>query len=151
VEAGAPTEESFRARHVASVTTPPLAESRCATHHLRAGQHPSLLRTTAAPTPMDHNYYVYILASTNRVLYIGMTNDLLFRIGQHKQRLIPGFTKRYNVERLVYYEHTHDVQAAIAREKQIKGWVRKKKVSLIESLNPEWVDLYPELLRVSDG
>ncbi|HEX5872944.1 MAG TPA: GIY-YIG nuclease family protein [Longimicrobium sp.] len=94
---------------------------------------------------MNHNYYVYILASTNRVLYVGMTNDLVRRVSQHKRGVLPGFTKRYNVDQLVYFEHTHHVDAAIAREKQIKGWVRKKKVELIESHNPQWMDLYPGL------
>lgn len=70
---------------------------------------------------MHHNYYVYLLASAKRVLYVGMTNDLLRRVAQHRQRLVPGFTKRYNVDCLVYFEHTHDVNAAIAREKEIKG------------------------------
>lgn len=94
---------------------------------------------------MDHNYYVYILCSTNGVLYVGMTNDLVRRVAQHRNGEIAGFTKRYNVHRLVYFEHTHLVDAAIAREKQIKGWVREKKAALIESRNPQWVDLYPGL------
>ena len=95
---------------------------------------------------MSHNYYVYILASTNGVLYVGMTNDLVRRVAQHKRRELPGFTKRYNVDRLVYFEHTLHVDAAIAREKQIKRWVREKKVALIEVRNSEWVDLYPALV-----
>ena len=95
---------------------------------------------------MDHNYYVYILSSTNGVLYVGMTNDLVHRVAQHKKREIPGSSKRYNVDRLVYFEHTHHVDAAIAREKQIKGWVREKKAALIESRNQQWVDLYPGLI-----
>jgi putative endonuclease len=96
---------------------------------------------------VDHNYYVYILCSTNGVLYVGMTNDLAYRVSQHKQGKIPGFTKRYNVNRLVYFEHTHHVDAAIAREKQIKGWVREKKAALVESRNPQWADLYPGLVE----
>jgi putative endonuclease len=95
---------------------------------------------------MDHNYYVYILSSTNGVLYVGMTNDLVRRVAQHKQGQLPGFTKRYNVNQLVCFEHTHDVTAAIARENQIKGWVREKKAALIEAQNPRWVDLYPGLV-----
>jgi putative endonuclease len=95
---------------------------------------------------VDHNYYVYILSSTNGVLYVGMTHDLVRRVAQHKRRELPGFTKRYNVDRLVYFEQTHHVDAAITREKQIKGWVREKKVVLIESWNPHWVDLYPTLV-----
>jgi putative endonuclease len=102
------------------------------------------LTTTGAR--VDHNYYVYILSSTNGVLYVGMTNDVVRRVAQHKRRELPGFTKRYNVDRLVYFEHTHDVAAAIAREKQIKGWIREKKAALIESRNPQWVDLYPGLV-----
>jgi len=99
---------------------------------------------------VNHNYYVYILSSAHGVLYVGMTNDLVRRVSQHKQRQIPGFTKRYNVDRLIYFEHTHHVDAAIAREKQIKCWVREKKAALIESRNPQWVDLYPSLV-VPDG
>ncbi|HEX2077218.1 MAG TPA: GIY-YIG nuclease family protein [Longimicrobium sp.] len=94
---------------------------------------------------MEHNYYVYILASAHGVLYVGVTNDLVRRVSQHKQRLVPGFTRRYNVDRLVYYEHAHDVSAAIAREKQIKGWVREKKVALVEAVNLAWADLYPTI------
>jgi putative endonuclease len=74
-------------------------------------------------------------------LYVGMTNDLQRRVSEHKLKLIEGFTKRYNITRLVYYEQTADVTATIAREKQIKGWLRKKKIALIESLNPGWKDL----------
>jgi putative endonuclease len=94
---------------------------------------------------MHHDYYVYFMASQNRVLYVGMTNDLVHRGAQHKQHAIPGFTKRYNVDRLVYFEHTHDVHAAIAREKEIKSWVRAKKVALVESVNPAWDDLYDSI------
>ena len=74
-------------------------------------------------------------------LYVGVTNDLQRRVWQHKRKLIEGFTKRYNITRLVYYEETSDVGAAIAREKQIKGWLRRKKIALIELLNPGWKDL----------
>ncbi len=93
---------------------------------------------------MLKQYYVYIMASRSRVLYVGMTNDLQRRVEQHKQKLIEGFTQRYNVTRLVYYEVTNDVHAAIAREKQIKGWRRSKKTELIESVNPTWSDLSEE-------
>ncbi|HEU0301717.1 MAG TPA: GIY-YIG nuclease family protein, partial [Longimicrobium sp.] len=102
-----------------------------------------------APNPasvrMHHNYYVYILASRKRVLYVGVTNDLVRRVGEHKQGVLPGFTWRYNVDRLVYYEQMHDVSAAIAREKEIKGWVRDRKLALVESQNPEWRDLYIDI------
>jgi putative endonuclease len=74
-------------------------------------------------------------------LYTGVTDDLKRRVYQHKNKLIDGFTKKYNITRLAYYEETGDIKAAIAREKQIKGWLRKKKFALIESLNPKWQDL----------
>ncbi len=88
-----------------------------------------------------NSYYVYILTNRSKTLYTGVTNDLLRRVHEHKQKLIPGFTQKYNINRLVYYEETSDVTEAIAREKQIKGWVRAKKIALIESRNPEWLDL----------
>ena len=100
---------------------------------------------------MDHNYYVYILSSAKGVLYVGMTNDLVRRVAQHRGREVPGFTKRYNVDQLLYFEHTNDVNAAITREKQIKGWVREKKAALIEAQNPQWVDLYPGLVARDEG
>ncbi len=87
-------------------------------------------------------YYVYILTNrSNRVLYTGITNNLEKRIYEHKSRLIDGFTKKYNVNKLVYFEDFSQVGDAIAAEKKIKGWLRKKKIQLIESLNPGWVDL----------
>ena len=87
------------------------------------------------------SYFVYILASKSRVLYTGVTSDLEQRVHRHKNKSTPGFTARYNISRLVYFEETNDVHAAIGREKQIKSWRRSKKVSLIESMNPAWVDL----------
>ena len=86
-------------------------------------------------------YYVYIMTNRSGTLYTGMTNDLRRRVWQHKQKLVEGFTKRYNITRLVYYEETPDVDGAIAREKQIKSWRREKKVALIESVNSGWKDL----------
>ncbi|HET9786001.1 MAG TPA: GIY-YIG nuclease family protein [Pyrinomonadaceae bacterium] len=86
-------------------------------------------------------YYVYIMASRSRTLYTGVTNDLERRVFEHKEKLVPGFTTKYRIERLVYFEITEDVHSAIAREKQIKGWTRDKKVALIDSLNPTWKDL----------
>ena len=74
-------------------------------------------------------------------LYTGVTNDLRRRVYEHKQKLVPGFTQKYNITRLVFFEETPDVKAAIAREKQIKGWLRAKKIALIEDANPEWCDL----------
>lgn len=89
-------------------------------------------------------FYVYIMTNHSRTLYTGMTNDLLRRVAEHKQKQIPGFTATYNITRLVYYEETPDVRSAIAREKQIKGWLRSKKVALIEAANPQWRDLSAE-------
>jgi putative endonuclease len=87
-------------------------------------------------------YYIYILASKkNGTLYIGMTNDLVRRISEHKSGLIEGFTKKYSINRLVYYESTEVVNAAILREKQLKKWKRQWKVELIEKSNPDWRDL----------
>ena len=81
------------------------------------------------------------MASKSRVLYTGVTNNLERRVYEHKNKLIEGFTSKYNVDRLVHYEETNDVNVAIAREKQIKGWLRSKKIALIESANPQWKDL----------
>ena len=86
-------------------------------------------------------YYVYIMASRSRTLYTGVTRDLTRRVSEHKQKLVPGFTSRYNISRLVYYQGFRDVRAAIAREKGIKAWRRSKKIALIESSNPTWADL----------
>lgn len=86
--------------------------------------------------------YVYILTNKWRtVLYVGVTSDLRKRVWEHKQKVVEGFTTRYNVDRLVYYEATEDIAAAIEREKQLKAGSRKKKIALIDCLNPEWRDL----------
>ena len=94
------------------------------------------------------NYYVYILTNSHKnVLYTGVTNDLRRRVSEHRMHLDKNsFTSRYNVEHLVYYESTPDVNAALEREKQIKGWSRKRKNKQIESKNPNWVDLYESIL-----
>jgi putative endonuclease len=92
-------------------------------------------------------YFVYILASRSRVLYIGVTNDLQRRVYEHQHKLIAGFTSKYNVTQLVYFESTPDVRSAIAREKEIKGWLRIKKIKLIESMNPRWRDISAEWLE----
>ena len=89
-------------------------------------------------------YYVYIMTNSSRTLYTGVTNDLTRRVYEHKNRLKPGFTSKYNITQLVYYEVTGDIRAAIVREKQIKGWLRRKKIALIESVNPTWKDLSSE-------
>ena len=86
-------------------------------------------------------YWVYIVANIHRTLYIGVTGDLVARVYEHKHALTPGFTSKYGLDRLVYCESTEDVSAALAREKQLKGWVRRKKVALIEEVNPRWEDL----------
>ena len=91
---------------------------------------------------MSKTYYVYILSSqTNGTLYIGVTNNLERRIYEHKNKIIKGFTEKYNVNSLVYYEQTNDIVSAITREKQIKKWKRKWKLELIEKENPQWKDL----------
>jgi len=86
-------------------------------------------------------YYVYIMASRSRTLYVGITSNLEQRVYQHKNKLVDGFTSRYNINILVYYAETNDVREAIAREKEIKGWLRKKKKALIGVDNPRWEDL----------
>lgn len=86
-------------------------------------------------------YFVYIMSNVSGTLYIGVTNDLQRRVYEHKKKLKEGFTQKYNVTKLVHFEETNDVIAAIEREKQLKGWIRKKKVALIESENPYWEDL----------
>jgi len=92
-------------------------------------------------------YYVYILANwNNKVIYTGITNNLERRVYEHKNKLIEGFTKQYNVDKLVYFDSTLDVKSAIEREKQIKGWTREKKNELIETINPNWEDLSKEWL-----
>ena len=91
------------------------------------------------------NYYVYILASRWRVLYVGVTNDLVRRMHEHRSRQFPGFTRKYHVTRLVHFEHTSDVAAAIAREKVLKGWRRSRKIELIERGNPGWEELFERI------
>ena len=81
------------------------------------------------------------MTNRSKTLYTGVTNDLMRRVYEHKNKLIKGFTRKYNIRKLVYYETTDAIQAAIAREKQIKGWLRRKKIALIESVNPQWEDL----------
>lgn len=92
--------------------------------------------------------YVYILTNkTNRVLYCGVTDNLARRASEHKQRLAPGFTAKYHVHKLVWYEHHERIENAITREKQLKGGSRKKKIDLINAMNPTWVDLYESILQ----
>ena len=94
-----------------------------------------------------NNYYVYILTSRrNGTLYIGVTNDLIKRIWEHKNHSKKGFTEKYNICQLIYFEQTNNINSAINREKQLKSWNRKWKLDLIEKVNPDWKDLYQDLL-----
>ena len=94
------------------------------------------------------NYYPYILASEkNGTLYIGITSNLIKRIQEHKTEIIKGFTQKYNVKKLVYYEQTEDVNSAIVREKALKKWKRDWKIQLIEKENPNWEDLYFKIIQ----
>ena len=93
------------------------------------------------------NYYVYILTNKSKILYIGITNDLVRRIYEHKNKLLDGFTKRYSLNKLVYFEVFNNVNEAIRREKQLKNWHRQWKINLIESKNKNWKDLYYELVK----
>jgi len=91
-----------------------------------------------------NGYYVYILTNRSKTIYTGVTNDLQRRLYEHRNKMIPGFTSKYRIDKLVYFEETNDIEVAIAREKQIKGWLRAKKIALIESINPQWEDLSKE-------
>ena len=96
---------------------------------------------------MDKKFFVYIMTNKNNtVLYTGVTNNLVRRVYEHKEKLIEGFTKRYNCTKLVWYEIYDDPYNAISREKQIKAGSRKKKIDLVNSMNPEWKDLYSEIV-----
>lgn len=93
-------------------------------------------------------YYVYILASQkNGTLYVGVTNDLIKRVWQHKNKVADGFTKKYGIDKLVYYEATENIESAILREKQLKKWNRAWKIRIIHEMNPEWNDLYNEIVK----
>jgi putative endonuclease len=94
----------------------------------------------------EHQYFVYLLTNwNNKVMYVGMTNDLVRRVHEHKTKAVKGFTETYNVHKLVYFEETPDVNAAITREKEIKKWRREKKNALVIQANPEWRDLAVDL------
>lgn len=93
-----------------------------------------------------HQYYVYFLTNkTNKVLYVGVTNNLIRRIHEHKNKSVKGFTQKYNLTKLVYYETTEDITVALEREKEIKKWRREKKNLLVHAKNPTWKDLNYEL------
>jgi putative endonuclease len=97
---------------------------------------------------MNKQYYVYIMTNeTNTVTYTGMTNDLLNRVTQHKNKIVKGFTSKYNINKLVYFETGEDVYGTLTREKQIKSWPRIRKTALVNSTNPEWRDIYPEMVE----
>jgi len=96
---------------------------------------------------MKEQYYVYIMTNKyNTVLYVGVTNDLVRRVYEHRNKLVKGFTAKYNIVKLVYYEIHEDIKEAIKREKQIKGWLRAKKEELIKTMNPSWKDLYEKIV-----
>lgn len=100
------------------------------------------------------DYYIYMITNkSNTVLYTGVTNNLERRVREHRSRLVPGFTNKYNLTKLVYFEQGPDIRSAIAREKQIKGWIRAKKNDLVETVNPRWIDLFAEdeILRLRSG
>ena len=93
-------------------------------------------------------YYVYIMTNYyNTVFYIGVTNNIIKRVFEHKNRLVDGFTKKYDVSKLVFFDEVSDVESAILKEKQMKKWKREWKIRLIEKDNPSWDDLYPELIK----
>ena len=94
----------------------------------------------------EYNFYVYIMASSSGTTYVGVTNDIIRRVNEHKNRKTDGFTKKYFCNKLVYFEHHEEAECAIRREKIIKKWSRLKKENLISSLNPLWKDLYDVLL-----
>ncbi|MCW8813604.1 MAG: GIY-YIG nuclease family protein [Ignavibacteriaceae bacterium] len=95
---------------------------------------------------MENQYYIYLMSNKNNtVIYTGVTNNLKRRVYEHKEKMIDGFTKKYNVDKLVYFEFSDDINSAIQREKQIKAGSRKKKIDLINSMNSEWKDLYNEI------
>jgi putative endonuclease len=108
--------------------------------------HPELVEGSVLGNGMEEKqYYVYILTNRSRTLYIGVTSNLRKRIWEHKNKIVEGFTKKYHIDQLVYYEQTEDVMSALEREKQLKKWRREKKIWLIEQKNPSWRDLADDL------
>ena len=95
----------------------------------------------------ERNYYVYIMASRSKTLYVGVTNDLNRRVYEHKSNIVDGFSNKYKTHKLVYYECGQDIYFTIEREKQIKKWRREKKIFLIKTMNEEWRDLYGEIME----
>ena len=127
--------------------TSPVRDCHCEPASQRwCGNPPVLPRTTERTTPM--NYYVYILTNAHKnLIYVGVTNDLIRRVYEHKHHLdADSYTAKYNIDQLVYFETTSDVYSAISREKQLKGWNRARKNKLVEMKNPGWADIYESLL-----
>ena len=118
--------------------------SRTSSHGHQLVQRISKPSLSLSSKIMSKEYYVYIMTNKSRTLYTGVTNNLMRRVYEHKNKLVAGFTSKYNIQFLVYYEMTTDVHVALAREKQIEGWLRAKKVALIDSMNPTWKDLSEE-------
>jgi putative endonuclease len=117
---------------------------------LRVANYATLRMTFAVMVEsMKRSYFVYIMSNSSKMLYAGVTNDVDIRAFQHKSKRVPGFTQKYNLHKLVYFERFGDVREAIRREKQIKGWVRRKKVALIESVNSRWLDLAEDHFKSS--
>ena len=94
-------------------------------------------------------YSVYIMSNASKTLYVGMTNNLIRRVAEHKAGKIPGFTRKYNIQKLVYFESDSNVNEVIYREKEINKWRREKKIALIESINPDWKDLSQEWMDLA--
>jgi putative endonuclease len=92
------------------------------------------------------DFFVYILANRSGPTYVGMSSNLVRRVWQHRERLVPGYTRERNIRRLVYYEHIEDPYTAVSRERQIKKWNRVRKAALVEKMNPTWRDLFPDLM-----
>lgn len=116
--------------------------------HWAASTAHSVLRMTQGPDELYcqmPDYHIYIMSNRSKQLYVGMTNNLRRRVLEHKRKAVPGFTAKYNIDQLVYFETYPSAAEAIAREKKIKGWIRAKKLGLIEAMNPEWRDLASEL------
>lgn len=123
-------------------------DKRCALLRQNGAESGKKMTVTSTRPPLwagMHSYFVYLLASRSRVLYVGVTNDLARRVQEHKQGLIPGFTSKYRVYRLVHFEEFTYILDAIAREKELKGWKRWRKVKLIEETNATWEDLSSHL------
>jgi putative endonuclease len=99
---------------------------------------------------MARNYYIYFVSNRAHMLYVGVTNDLQRRVKEHRRAATPSFTSKYAMNRLVYFEHFQYIGDAIAREKEIKGWVRRKKIALVEAQNPKWSDLRRELFPADE-